>query len=229
MLLSGVVTPPPWTDDLIHTLEKCTGLPGGQAWIEDAPQTGLAQEYAFGGLGSPGSEVKKSKKSKSISSFPPPSWGTRKDTGSYFDSADQDYGVSPPYATRRESPDPPSVDSVKFPVHFESEDIVNPRMITTHKQPNLLEDELSLDPPSATQSSKFPLSRSSTLTSSWRTSDPFLADEPQPEPYGTPSHVRSESSPISKSSISADAQYANLVRAVAEHDFKAIEVSSFSL
>lgn len=211
MLLSGVVPPPAWAEDLIHTLGKCTGLPGGQTWIQDTPERGMSQEYAFGGLASPGSEIKKSKKSKSVSSvssFPPPSWGSRKDTGSYFDSADQD--ITPPayQANKHQSLNPfPRRDSVNFPVQFESHDPFH-SPVTTH-QPNLLEDDLEVGS-----------SQWSSTTASKRFSNPFQ------ESYKAPPLARSDSASFSTAASPVQtslSQRPNLLRAIAEYDFKAIE------
>ncbi|KAG5646038.1 hypothetical protein DXG03_004461 [Asterophora parasitica] len=91
MLLGGAVPPPEWSQFLIQTLETCTGLPGNRKWVQEGTADG---PYTFGGISSPGAEPgpsylrKKSKDTKSSkSSFPPNSWGSSKDSGSYFSSA----------------------------------------------------------------------------------------------------------------------------------------------
>ena len=64
--------PPSWANELIHTLESCTGMSGNQ-WIE----SGIAQgTYAFGGIGSPGAQGSRPTRTNKENSFPPASWGT---------------------------------------------------------------------------------------------------------------------------------------------------------
>ncbi|KAG8871070.1 hypothetical protein FRC20_010991 [Serendipita sp. 405] len=82
MLLSGVVPVPQWADGLIQAISNITGQSVGSKWVRER---GLDSpiEYAFGGIGSPGSVTKK-KSPKG--EFPPKSWGTPKNDGSYFDA-----------------------------------------------------------------------------------------------------------------------------------------------
>ncbi|KAK7058358.1 hypothetical protein VNI00_001992 [Paramarasmius palmivorus] len=83
-LLSGAIEPPEWASSLIRTLESCTGMPGSRKWVDD--RTGSETSYAFDGLGSPGSVAPSRKLKKGEKSpFPPPSWGTPKENGGYFD------------------------------------------------------------------------------------------------------------------------------------------------
>lgn len=84
MILSGVVPVPPWADGLIKTIEKVTGHHSKQRWVRDSdPES--PKDYAFGGMGSPGSVIK-SRKNTPKTEFPPASWGPPKETGSYFDT-----------------------------------------------------------------------------------------------------------------------------------------------
>jgi hypothetical protein len=88
-ILSGSVTPPEWAQSLIHTLEARTGTPGGRAWVQDGRPSPDSQ-YAFGGISNSNAEVpqtsrKQQRKTRNADSFPPDSWGTPKNTGSYFD------------------------------------------------------------------------------------------------------------------------------------------------
>ncbi|KAF8167819.1 hypothetical protein B0H34DRAFT_646722 [Crassisporium funariophilum] len=90
MLLGGTVDPPPWALPLIKTLEACTGMPGGRDWINDESSGVPGGSYAFGGLASPGSRTPsflQKKRKPEISTFPPQSWGSETDSGSYFNSA----------------------------------------------------------------------------------------------------------------------------------------------
>lgn len=87
-ILSGSVTPPEWAQSLIRTLEARTGTPGGRAWVRDGRPSPDSQ-YAFGGISSsnaeaPQSSRKQQRKTRNADSFPPDSWGTPKNTGSYF-------------------------------------------------------------------------------------------------------------------------------------------------
>ncbi|KIJ45718.1 hypothetical protein M422DRAFT_29799 [Sphaerobolus stellatus SS14] len=229
MLLSGVVVPPPWAEELIKTIESCTGLPGGQTWIQDAPLGGPVDGYAFGGAGSPGSEtVKRSRKSNSISSFPPTSWGKRKDTGSYFDSVTEETTQTTVRPVRNESAKPISeLDPVRFPVQFDSNGSLfqKPAVVKQPKpQPNFLDDDLPpldkleirpppwVPPPQHTRSFSGP--------------NPF-AQTPS-ESYNAPSFSRGNSKTFTPTGYSVAAkpsqpEYPKLIRAIAEYDFKPVE------
>ncbi|KAH9053187.1 DUF500-domain-containing protein [Lactarius vividus] len=128
-ILSGSVTPPEWAQPLIRTLESRTSTPGGRAWVQDGrPSTD--SQYAFGGISSSKAEVpqysrKQQHKTRNADSFPPGSWGTSKNTGSYFgppaeeavsgSAWDYDHAPRmddlPPFETRFESDFVPSVRS----------------------------------------------------------------------------------------------------------------------
>lgn len=87
-ILSGSVTPPDWAQPLIRTLEACTSSPGGRGWVADG-QPSQGSSYAFGGIASANAEVpqslrKQPRKSSTTSAIPSDSWGTRKNSGSYF-------------------------------------------------------------------------------------------------------------------------------------------------
>lgn len=104
MLLSGVVPPPSWADGLIKTIESLTGSSAGKKWVRDASQF-TPDEYAFGGLGSPGSvspTASKRKKEKGLTTptFPPTHWGTPTNSGSYFDAFADD---PPPTQSSRQT------------------------------------------------------------------------------------------------------------------------------
>ncbi|KAF5375061.1 hypothetical protein D9758_000104 [Tetrapyrgos nigripes] len=116
LLLSGSITPPPWSAVLTQMIESCTGMPGNRAWVQDMPPTGAGlaggSSYAFGGVSSPGAITPNSRKlKKDKASYPPPSWGQPMEGGSYFtNSTDSlDYGtpkVNPtaPYRRRYRHP-----------------------------------------------------------------------------------------------------------------------------
>jgi SH3 domain-containing YSC84-like protein 1 len=129
-ILSGAVAPPEWAQSLIHTIEACTSPPGRRAWVAD-DRSSLGSSYAFGGIASPNAEVPSSlrkqqrKPSAGGGAFPPDSWGTRRNSGSYFGPPDEeavsgsawDYdhapriGDPPPFETRFESDFTPAAGS----------------------------------------------------------------------------------------------------------------------
>ena len=82
MLLTGGVPSPPWADGLIKTLELLASSEPNPKWVKE---NSVEEPYAFGGIGSSSSLTKKDKKGASKGQFPPPTWGTPKDGGSYFD------------------------------------------------------------------------------------------------------------------------------------------------
>jgi hypothetical protein len=104
-------------------------MPGSRKWINDGNHN-LRSNYAFGGgVGSPGNEngpsVKSGKKKKAQNNpFPPPSWGQRTDSGSYFQSGFSDDFGTPTTTPRawnssRDKADPFS--TADFDTRFESD------------------------------------------------------------------------------------------------------------
>lgn len=102
MLLSGVVPVPQWADGLIKTIESVTGTSGTPKWIRERGPEYL-EEYAFGGMGSPDSIMKKKKGTPKLE-FPPKSWGSPKTGGSYFDEWDKDRNVTSPTRSGKSTP-----------------------------------------------------------------------------------------------------------------------------
>lgn len=214
MLLTGVVSPPDWANELIKTLENCTGLPGGHEWIQDSPAGGLDQAYGFSGLSSPQNETGggRRSKSKSLSTFPPPSWGKQKDTGSYFNSLDGD-STSPSIPSAKpvliSHVDSSTSDIVSFPVRFESDfrdsDPTSKIRYSTSGDMN---------PLAGGHSRHGVTSKSLSIPSSVHPSNPFFSSElPSLNPVSDTFQAPSPPHPT-----------AHLIRAVAEYDFKAIEV-----
>ncbi len=123
LLLSGAISHPPWIAPLIQTLEACTGLPGNRQWIEDG---GRPSAYAFGGVGSGGSQTPsylKKKKKADKSMFPPESWGQETTSGSYFTESDP---PSNRYNSSNFAPDDTwqrgrDTSVTSFPTHFDSD------------------------------------------------------------------------------------------------------------
>lgn len=131
-LLSGSIDPPEWTSALIKTLERCTGMPGGRQWVND--NDNLQSNYAFGGFAAGSRNVGQNSlvtnrtggRHSKNNSFPPSSWGKKKDSGSYFDSEFQDdlnsSSLPPPYESSRSlaAAAPSSGSRSNFKTHFDS-------------------------------------------------------------------------------------------------------------
>lgn len=130
ILLGGVVEPPTWATPLIKTLEACTGMPGGREWVYDERPRTPGGTYAFGGVASPGagpstpSFLRKKKKSeKDI--FPPQSWGTASDSGSYF--SDQKPGTHSRNMTWDGHTAIPSTFETRFESDFGLDQLISPK------------------------------------------------------------------------------------------------------
>lgn len=141
-LLSGNIYPPPeWAGAFVKTLENCTGLPGTRKWVNEEDGDVPRSDYLFGNsVSSPKKETPPStktlKKKSFTSPFPPPSWGRKKETGSYFDStaeepAEDDDLYAPP-SPRVYNPPPALTNGngsgiggkstpTRFATHFESD------------------------------------------------------------------------------------------------------------
>jgi len=120
-ILSGGVTPPDWAQPLVRTLESCTSTPGGRAWVADDPSS-RGTSYAFSGIASSNAEVppslrKQPNKSSTTSSFPPDSWGARRNSGSYF-GPPREEAIS---GSAWDYDQPPRVDDPSFETGFESD------------------------------------------------------------------------------------------------------------
>ena len=199
-LLSGSVSPPQWAMELIKTIEHCTGPPGGMNWIQE--DTG-AQGYAFGGVESVAQPTRR-KKASSVSSFPPASWGRTKDSGSYFHASPgdvSDTGTATPNSPLPvEGYDPTTFN---FPTRFDSDEPSYAKY--TPKSKSSYRNALQPEP-----------------IGTARTSTPLKSLSMQPPPYSpnpfAQSHTRSQSSPFISSHPDA------VGRAIAQFDFKAIEV-----
>ena len=131
-ILSGGVTPPDWALPLVHTLESCTSPPGGRAWVAD-DQSPRSSSYAFGGIASGNAEVspslrKQPRKASTTPSFPPDSWGTRKNSGSYFGPPRED-AIS---GSAWDYDQPPRIDDPSFETRFENDFAPTARSRTQH-------------------------------------------------------------------------------------------------
>ncbi|KAK0198513.1 hypothetical protein F5146DRAFT_1131495 [Armillaria mellea] len=229
LLLSGAISHPPWTAPLIQTLEACTGLPGNRQWIEDG---GRPSAYAFGGVGSTGSQTPsylKKKKKADKSMFPPESWGQETNSGSYFTESDppsnryNSNNFATPNDTWQRSGDT-SVTS--FPTHFDSDFTPEDSKRPTHR---------------ITQS--LPYAPKAQATNDWFDS----LDEPSTSPSGI-HHGRSmslasptNSKPLSRTSYDSSASIfispkpelskpllEGVARVIALYNFNAVESGDLS-
>ncbi|KAF8592004.1 DUF500-domain-containing protein [Ramaria rubella] len=212
-LLSGNFPPPPWAKELIKTLESCSRPLGGRTWIQDG---GNEHEYAFGGVSSLGPESKRRKKANSMSSFPPTSWGSSKDGGSYFSSELGDVvdakapGLDGPPAAGG----PHDLAPFDFPTHFEPE---TPYTTNVPDHKAAFPRNVSLEPLDA--DTYHSSSKSLSTLSPLHPSNPFLQFQPsyQENPFSSQLAIETRSrEPLSLPSHA-------VACAVALHDFKAIE------
>lgn len=247
-ILSGSVTPPEWAQPLIHTLEARTGTPGGRAWVQDGRPSSDSQ-YAFGGISSPNAEVpqssrKQPRKTRNADSFPPDSWGTVKNTGSYFGPPTEDAvsGSAWDYDHAPRIDDPPP-----FETRFESDFIPAARPHVRHNPGQSL--DLSAGSSSRT-GQKYTHARSSSSTASTtnpfyskaeRESDgydittpfgPTLEDEDDPFGLGARSveaaAARSREAERNRILSRPLARGEGVARAIALYDFRAVETGDLS-
>ncbi|KAF8271880.1 hypothetical protein EI94DRAFT_1719698 [Lactarius quietus] len=247
-ILSGSITPPEWAQSLIHTLEARTGTPGGRSWVQDGRPTSDSQ-YAFGGISSsnaeaPQSSRKQQRKTHNSGSFPPDSWGTPKNTGSYFGPPAEE-AVSGSVWDYDQAPridDPPP-----FETRFES-DFVPPVRPHGRHIPGQSLDLFTSGSPRTVQKSTHARSSSSTTSTTnpfyskaERESDgydiatpfgPTLEDEDNPFGPGTRSveeaaarHREAERNRILSQPL---AQGEGVARAIAQYDFRAVEPGDLS-
>lgn len=112
-LLSGVVPTPIWAEGLVRALERCTGLPTGQKWIqEDRTGSDVSGGYHFAGVGSSSSQSSPRggimDRTKRLSGTFSPSWGKKKTASSYFPDPEDDEDETPstarsPFASAADS------------------------------------------------------------------------------------------------------------------------------
>jgi SH3 domain-containing YSC84-like protein 1 len=247
-LLSGSIDPPEWTSSLIKTLESCTGMPGNRKWINDG-NNDFRSSYAFGGVSSPGNENKPSsksgKKKKAASSpFPPPSWGQKKESGSYFESEfPDDFGSSAP------APKPWDTSlgadtfyTAKFGTHFESD--FSPDKPQTRPNPHVglslsqgstaIDDPKSLPPFDFARSSFSP--GSTTHSRSMSVASPFSHAKPSSTNPFAPDGGHQRSLSLAQSQYIAPkpeltvplSPKDGVARAIALYNFQAVEVRIFT-
>lgn len=247
-LLSGSVDPPEWASSLIKTLESCTGMPGNRKWVNDNdndPRT----SYAFGsGVASSnndhGPPKSGAKKKSATLPFPPPTWGRKKETGSYFEPEVQNKSEFPAAATKAQesSREAHSFSTTKFDTHFESDFSPDEQQPRLNPYPNFSssQDSASAHDPFTsgapfkslgfTQSNPSP--RSATHSRSMSAQSPF-SQSSSTNPFATnssSSHQRSFSLAqppyiIPKPELTTPLSvHEGVARAIALYDFQAVEV-----
>lgn len=229
ILLGGVTDPPPWAASLIKTLEACTGMPGTQKWVEDS-RVGDGR-YLFSGAASPVTTEPTSlwKKGKSKLTFPPPSWGDPRDTGSYFSSTDVNY------SPRTESQHEQSA----FP---DSEPLFESRLDSQPSRHSRFTQSLSHTPsgslwdsPDSFQSSRHSKSQSATNPVPLKSSNPFSPFMTSGRSYGVVDVAHDARNSLSSPYIEPKPELSRPLRsqegvgrAIALYNFQAVEVSGES-
>lgn len=216
MLLSGAIPPPDWARDLVRTLENCTGPPGGRKWVQD---NSGEQGYAFGGMAGPGSEAAK-KKTYSVPSFPPTSWGKGKDGGSFFTSElnDQSGMWTPPSVERPSAAHGSELAKYNFPTRFESSLSSDPKQ-TPMSSP-------IPDQPEPSEAARSGYSKSPSMPPPY-SRNPFLHPDPFPQtnPFSsTPQPGYATTTPQLAPPLASVQAHEGPFRAIALFDFKAIQV-----
>ncbi|KAF8488178.1 hypothetical protein JB92DRAFT_3017897 [Gautieria morchelliformis] len=210
-LLSGSIPPPSWAMELIRTLERCTGPPGGRNWIHDG---GGEQGYAFGRMASFDDQSTRRMRTNSVSSFPPATWGKSKDGGSYFhtDPADE-------LDDRKARPDNPSAveefdsPTYSFPTRFESENSYTKSSKSDEMNPNRVQ------PGYPNSFRTHPSSKSLSMLPPDYTSNPFAQSSPHTNPF-TSSQTSHQETNVDRAPLHPQHHVA---QAVAQFDFKAVE------
>ncbi|KAG6884281.1 hypothetical protein C0993_012512, partial [Termitomyces sp. T159_Od127] len=207
MLLGGVVDPPEWASYLIHTLESCTGMPGGRQWIQDGRADGT---YAFGGIASPDAEQNSAFQKKSSlhlqRTFEASPEGKQEDLGSHFKS-DVSY---PRHQQGRVTDGVQDVPLSAFDPSFAFNNPTRPRCHQSISHPSTSLD-MSYDNPART-------------TRHFR-SHSAIGPRPNP-PYSNPSENTTTTHLKARSESSQ--QLEGVGRAIALFDFRAVESGDLS-
>jgi len=244
-ILSGTVVPPDWAQPLIRTLESCTSPPSGRAWVADN-QTSVGSSYAFGGRGSASTEVPPSSRkpqrgSHNASAFPPDSWGSRKNSGSYFGPPVEEAvsGSAWDYDHAPQIDNPPP-----FETRFESDFVPTARSRARHTPGQSLDSSMGTSSGTRLQSAH---SRSSSSAA-----NPFYSQaERESDGYDITSPfgptLEDEDTPLGPDSRAVDAvaaryreaerdrvlsrplaQGEGVGRAIAQYDYRAVEPGDLS-
>ncbi|EIW86370.1 DUF500-domain-containing protein [Coniophora puteana RWD-64-598 SS2] len=248
-LLSGMVEAPQWAMALVNTIESCTGMPGRRSWIDD--RVDQPTGYHFGAVSSPSGERPGLLKKKKGVDFPPPSWGKRKDVGSYFDTDtdtlntgsqsslpqptqsafktrfDSDFAPVSPTSSARHRP------NLSVPQAQVSEDPYNPAS-PFNSLPSFSAAHASLSPKTLAHSRAFSVPHMYQQNSSTTSSlNPFDVESLDGSSQSRPSQIRSISQGVSRLTTKPELSEPLLPgegvgRAIALHDFKAVESGDLS-
>jgi hypothetical protein len=252
-LLSGSVDVPQWANNLVTTLTTCTGMPGGRRWVDDLgtgdSPSRLDGGYAFGGMGSPSTEVAPAlrKPRKSPGGFPPLSWGQRKEEGSYFgpedrglvDDLDDAQRRSPPATV---APRAGATSTSGFGTHFESDFVPQTRAPTnklsySEAGKRMASVDLGRSPPlvqtHARSFSEMPRMGSGVSgVSSSLYDDSFAPTIEDDDPFGLgldkPSAGLSRPRIAAKKELAEPMPAGGLARAIALFDFNAVQAGDLS-
>jgi hypothetical protein len=221
ILLGGVVEPPTWATPLIKTLEACTGMPGGREWVYDERPRTPGGTYMFGGVASPGagpstpSFLRKKKKSeKDI--FPPQSWGTASDSGSYF--SDERPGTHSRNMTWDGHATIPSTFETRFETDFGLDQPI-------YSKPDPFADGNS----SSSEPKQRHTSRSKSTSLDY--ASPLYSPPSDIDPFSIPSFKQSHTPPYIKPKPELARSllpHEGVAKAIALYNFRAVEVRSSS-
>ena len=244
-ILSGSVTPPEWAQSLIRTLETRTSTPGGRAWLLEGRPSPDSQ-YAFGGISSSNAQVPQSsrdqqRKARNADSFPPDSWGTVKNTGSYFSPPAEEAvsGSAWDYDRAPRIDDPPPFDT-----RFESDFVPAERPHVRHtpgQSLDLSSPRTTQKPTHARSSSSITNTTNPFYSKAERETDgydidipfgPTLEDEDNPFGPGARSveaaTARTREAERERILSRPLAQGEGIARAIALYDFRAVEPGDLS-
>jgi hypothetical protein len=200
-------------------------MPGNRQWINDGGD-GFHSGYEFGGVANPGSERAPTPKSggkKNVANnpFPPPSWGQKKESGSYFESEFSDEFESPKRWNTGRDTDPFSV--ANFGTQFESDFYPDEPQIRSnyHDRRPLSRGSTSRDDIIASGSRFSP--RNTVHSRSMSVANTFASDEGQSY---VATHQRSVSlaPPPYKPELTTPLPQDGVARAIALYNFQAVEV-----
>lgn len=221
LLLGGVVEPPTWATPLIKTLEACTGMPGGREWVYDERPRTPGGTYIFGGVASPGagpstpSFLRKKKKSEK-DSFPPQSWGTASDSGSYF--TDERPGTH----SRNMTWDGHATIPSTFETRFESDFSVD-QPISSKSNPFANGNSSSSEPKITAKQRHTPYFKSTSLDYA----SPPYSPPSDIDPFSVPSHTLSYIKP--KPELTRPLlPHEGVAKAIALYNFRAVESGDLS-
>lgn len=226
ILLGGVIEPPTWATPLIKTLEACTGMPGGREWVYDERPRTPGGTYIFGGVASPGAgpstpSFLRKKKKYEKDTFPPQSWGTASDSGSYF--SDERPGTH----SRNMTWDGHATIPSTFETQFES-DFGLDQPISSKPNPFADGNSSCSEPKITPKQRHTPRSKSTSLVDY---ASPPYSPPSDIDPFSVPSSKQSHTLPSIKPKPELARPllpHEGVARAIALYNFRAVEVCGSS-